>query len=68
MTDPVAKAKALEAQAMARRPERLDAKLRIWNLIQEQYPDHAQFLKSVSATFGKPAKVEITTNEGKKIL
>lgn len=68
ITDPVAKAKALEDQAKVRGQERRDEKRRVWKLLQERYPDQAEFLKSINDTFGKPARVEIYIPEGERIV
>ena len=68
MIDPVAKAKALQAQATHRSQEKRNAKRRIWEIIQKNHPDTAEFMKSLHAVFGKPEKVIVVTNAGERLL
>lgn len=45
-----------------------EQKRRVWEAIQKNHPDTAEFLKSIHAAFGKLEKVSITTNEGERLL
>jgi hypothetical protein len=39
-----------------------------WQTVQDNYPDHAQFISDFTAVFGKPASVKVTANGGDVIL
>ena len=63
MTDPVAKAKALQEKALIRSQEARDKakqeRAMLWHRIQTEAPQMAEFLTELNKAFGKPAKVQV---------
>jgi hypothetical protein len=39
-----------------------------WQTVQDNYPDHAQFITDFTSVFGKPASVKVTATDGDVIL
>jgi hypothetical protein len=39
-----------------------------WKRVQEEHPEQAEFITAMSAVFGKPASVQVKTDEGDVIL
>jgi hypothetical protein len=39
-----------------------------WQRVQREHPDHAAFISAVSASIGKPKRVQVKTDAGDVIL
>ena len=55
---------AISAGAQTKR----DMKADDWAQVQRHHPEMAEFITAMSAVFGKPASVQVKTDEGDVIL